>query len=165
MEKTDKPTGSVRFIKHGITGAAEDYYFAGDLCINEFKKTYDSHYILPAFVNYALSGELYLKAIYILENNKKSKNIHSYALLIAQLSLQMQKLIEELYNSYSPTESFSVAIARYGDVFSRWRYRYETMNADAIFDDFIALITAIRTACEQKDEQIVSNIKELEGMV
>ena len=155
----------IRFQCHSIVGAAEDFYFAGKLCLDKFVQILDSHYCFPALVNLALAGEIYLKAIYILENNRESKNIHPLKALFAQISNQAQSDISRLYEQNKRKESFDQAIERYSDVFSKWRYRHEITNADSNVDDFVALIDAIKTTCEQKESQIAAGRKELEGMV
>lgn len=165
METTKEPIYRIRFQRHSITGAAEDYYYAGKLCWEEFNRTYDSHYIFPALVNYAFSGELYLKAIYIFENNKESKNGHSYQELLAQLSEKAQEQIERSYNSENRKDCFCDAVKHYGDAFTKWRYRHEITNADSNVDDFVALIDAIKTTCEQIELQTGADQSEQEGMM
>lgn len=164
-ETTKEPIYRIRFQRHSITGAAEDYYYAGRLCLDEFKKTFDSHYLFPALVNYAFAGELYLKAVYIFENNKESRNIHSYHDLLAQLSEQTQEQVEHTYSCNDRKDCFSDAIKHYGDAFTKWRYRHEIVNADSNVYDFVALIDAIKTTCEQKEAQIIAEMQKSEGTI
>lgn len=144
---------------------AEDYYYAGKLCLEEFKKTNDFHYIFPAFINYALSGELYLKAIYYYEKDKDFGKVHSYDVIIKKLSSQAREQIEQLYQCNCKKECYSDAIIRYGNIYVNWRYRNELTEAHSNVYDFIALIDAIKTTCEQKEAQIIAEMTKSEGTI
>ena len=108
-----------------------------------------AYYISPCVVNLAFACELYLKAIYAVENNNKCIKWHSLIELSNAISDSAKIQAKAEYENYPHIlKTFDECIASNDKTFEQWRYLHEPGNKSIEPDSLFALAVSLRKVGE-----------------
>lgn len=131
----------MNYTAKNIYDSANKFKVASDALSEKLSLTNDVEtYIAPFIVNAAFSIELYLKCLYMIENNKPSRYTHNFFDIYKHLSNDSKGFIEAVFNMLLEQDSlfkelqkripstdteFESILREAGNAFARWRYSYE----------------------------------------
>lgn len=148
----------MNYTEKDIYESANNFYLAS-LAVNEkLSKTDDIQvYIAPITTLTSFSIELYLKCIYMIENNKPAENIHGLDKLFDALGDESKLLIKFFYDNFIQQDllvnelkkqvpelntNLEDVLKESSKAFIKWRYSYEKNLCD--FPSGTTIINALK---------------------
>lgn len=132
---------------------AGEYAEVAKLCEGKYplaETGFTRKYIIPEIVLLSFSAELYLKTIYMKENNVSISG-HSLKALFYKLNINTKKQIFKIYKDLERPESFEEFMGELklvSNSFEEWRYSYEKTTGNVHLYFLGDLVVTLRKYCD-----------------
>lgn len=146
---------------HTMFRTAEGYLLAGKFLLDSMPRdsvNFLKYYISPCVSNLAFACEIYLKYLYVTENNnEKSIKTHELLGIYDKLYVDTRTVIRAKYKEYKSILCFDDCIKKHNKTFEEFRYMYEQSDISVEPYSLYNFTVALREICIIKQEDPDTN--------